>query len=177
MKPEQRVQQALEALAEHDRSLKSSRPAPRLPLRLKPVAKWKIASGYGAVLAAAAALVLYLLPQPKPQIVQPVPPPVISMAEPIVPTPPPAPKPVRRAKRVPVPAAEPTEVVTDFYPLMDAPPPFERGRLLRVVVPAATMHSVGLPVNPQRWSERVQADVLVGEEGMARAIRFVSYEQ
>ncbi len=26
------------------------------------------------------------------------------------------------------------------------------------------------------WEDRVQADVLVGEEGLARAIRFVRYE-
>jgi hypothetical protein len=39
------------------------------------------------------------------------------------------------------------------------------------------MYSVGLPVNPDRWQDRVDADVLIGEEGMARAIRFVGYEQ
>ncbi len=178
MNPEQRVQQALEGLAEHDRSLESSRPAPRLPLHLKPVSRWKVASGYGAVLAAAAALVLNLLPKSEPLVVQPVRPVVVSgVTTPPVLIAPPAPKPVRRAKRPPVLTAEPMEVVTDFYPLMDAPPPFERGQLLRVVVPASTMRSVGLPISPERWSERVQADVLVGEEGMARAIRFVSYQQ
>jgi hypothetical protein len=60
---------------------------------------------------------------------------------------------------------------------MDVPLPFERGELLRVIVPASTMRRVGLPVNEDRLAERVQADVLVGEEGLARAIRFVRYEQ
>lgn len=75
-----------------------------------------------------------------------------------------------------VPQTGPREVVTEFFPLMDVIPPFQRGRLLRVVVPAATMREVGLPVSPALWGEPVEADVLVGEEGIARAIRFVGYE-
>ncbi len=74
-------------------------------------------------------------------------------------------------------AALPREVVTDFFPLMDVAPPLGRGELLRVTVPASAMRSVGLPVREERLNDRVQADVLVGEEGMARAIRFVSFVQ
>jgi hypothetical protein len=72
---------------------------------------------------------------------------------------------------------QPREVVTDFFPLMDVAPPLGRGQILRVTVPASTMRSVGLPVREERLNDRVQADVLVGEEGMARAIRFVSFVQ
>jgi hypothetical protein len=68
----------------------------------------------------------------------------------------------------------PREIVTDFFPLMDVAPPLGRGQLLRVAVPASTMRSVGLPVREERLDEPVQADVLIGEEGMVRAIRFVS---
>jgi len=68
----------------------------------------------------------------------------------------------------------PIEMVTDFFPLMDVAPPLGRGQLLRVSVPAGTMVSVGVPVREERWNEPVQADVLIGEEGMVRAIRFVS---
>jgi len=68
------------------------------------------------------------------------------------------------------------EVVTEFFPLLDVAPPFERGELLRVTVPASTMRKVGLPVNQDRMGDRIYADVLVGQEGLARAIRFVSYE-
>ncbi len=46
-----------------------------------------------------------------------------------------------------------------------------------MMVPASTMRKVGLPVNEDRLTDRVYADVLVGQEGLARAIRFVSYEQ
>jgi hypothetical protein len=72
---------------------------------------------------------------------------------------------------------QPREVVTQFFPLLDVAPPFERGELLRVTVPASTMRTVGLPVNEDHLTDRVYADVLVGQEGLARAIRFVSYEQ
>lgn len=84
-----------------------------------------------------------------------------------------APAPVRRdiATRR---AQPPVELVTDFFPLMDAPPPLGRGRLLRVAVPASAMRSVGLPVREEFLNRPVEADILVGEEGMARAIRFVS---
>jgi hypothetical protein len=86
----------------------------------------------------------------------------------------PAPKPVRLVRPV---ARQTREVVTEFFPLLDVALPFERGELLRVTVPMATMRRVGLPVNEDRLGDRVYADVLVGEEGLARAIRFVSYEQ
>jgi hypothetical protein len=71
----------------------------------------------------------------------------------------------------------PREVVTEFFPLVDYAPPFERGELVRLRVPASAMRAVGLPVREDRLTDQVQADVLVGQEGMARAIRFVSYSQ
>jgi hypothetical protein len=38
------------------------------------------------------------------------------------------------------------------------------------------MRTVGLPVREDRLMDRVQADVLVSEEGLATAIRFVKYQ-
>jgi hypothetical protein len=64
-------------------------------------------------------------------------------------------------------------MVTDFFPLLDPAPPFERGEILRVNLPASVMRTVGLPVWEERLGDRVQADLLVGEEGLPRAIRFV----
>jgi len=81
-----------------------------------------------------------------------------------------APKPVRRVGR------RPREIVTDFFPLIEAPPPLDRGELVRVMVPAATMRRVGLPVNEDRLADQVKADVLVSEDGLATAIRFVRSE-
>jgi hypothetical protein len=82
--------------------------------------------------------------------------------------------PLARAVRKP---AEPEEIVTAFFPLMDSPPPFEQGLLVRVTVPASTMRTVGLPVGDDYLSDPVQADVLVGQDDLARAIRFVSYRK
>jgi hypothetical protein len=77
---------------------------------------------------------------------------------------------------VPVPG-QPEEIATGFFPLMDNPPPFDRGLLVRMTVPASTMRAVGLPVGEDHLSDPVQADVLVGQDDLARAIRFVSYRK
>jgi hypothetical protein len=71
---------------------------------------------------------------------------------------------------------QPREVVTDFFPLMNPEPSFERGQILRVQLPAAAMQTVGLPVREEHLGDLVQADVLVGEEGIPRAIRFVRFD-
>lgn len=178
MNPEEQVRAALRALAEHDRSRESSLPAPRLPgfTVARPVARpsarrWLVA---GPALAAAAGWLMVVRPW---EIQAPQEPPaprpaVVEMAvEGLVEDVPPA---------VPVAAPveqPPREVVTDFFPLSDTQLPFERGQLLRVMVPAVTMQRVGLPVRPERWADEITADVLVGEEGLPRAIRFVSYQQ
>ena len=73
------------------------------------------------------------------------------------------------------PAPQSREVVTDFFPLMDPAPPLGRGQLLRVELPASAMQMVGLPVREERLADPVEADVLLGEEGLPRAIRFVSF--
>lgn len=68
------------------------------------------------------------------------------------------------------------EVVTDFFPLMDPAPPFDRGEILRVQLPASALQAVGLPVADDHRADQIQADVLVGEEGLPRAIRFIGLE-
>ena len=97
---------------------------------------------------------------------------VASVAE--TPLPAKAVKPAVRAKRT-VKASR--EVATEFFPRIDTPPPFERGEIMRVVVPASTMRKVGLPVGENHLDDPIQADILVGQEGLARAIRFVNYQQ
>ena len=73
-------------------------------------------------------------------------------------------------------APQPQEIVTEFFPLMNPAPPFERGQLLRVELPASAMQMIGLPVRHEHLADPIQADVLVGEEGLPRAIRFVQFE-
>ncbi len=81
----------------------------------------------------------------------------------------------RRAKPVRKKANAPVEIATGFYPLQDAAtlPPFEYGTLVRVQLPRSALQLVGLPVNQDRLSERINADVLLGQDGLARAVRFV----
>lgn len=68
------------------------------------------------------------------------------------------------------------EVTTDFIPLvvhcvgLDC---FEGGQLVRVAMPRLALIFLGLPMNEQLAQEPVTADVLIGGDGVARAIRFV----
>jgi hypothetical protein len=46
-------------------------------------------------------------------------------------------------------------------------------QIVRVELPRSAMASFGLPVNMDRADQRVKADVLLGVDGLAHAIRFV----
>lgn len=67
------------------------------------------------------------------------------------------------------------EVTTDFIPLMQGErfTQGEGGHIVRVELPRSALERFGLPVNAERAGGRVKADVLLGEDGLARAIRFV----
>jgi hypothetical protein len=67
------------------------------------------------------------------------------------------------------------EVATDFLPVGYASPMNlqDGGQVMRVELPRSALAGFGLPVNMDRVNERVKADVLVGPDGQARAIRFV----
>lgn len=51
--------------------------------------------------------------------------------------------------------------------------PNEEVNLVRVEVPRSAMMAVGLTVNEERALERVQADVMLGADGLPRAVRFL----
>lgn len=68
------------------------------------------------------------------------------------------------------------ESVTEFISLVAGAPaatPLEGGQLVRVQLPRSALASLGLPLNVERENESVRADVLLGNDGLARAIRFV----
>jgi hypothetical protein len=67
------------------------------------------------------------------------------------------------------------EVATDFFPISygNLPNMQEGGQLVRVELPRSAVARFGLPVNMDRPGDRVKADVLVGVDGLAQAIRFV----
>jgi hypothetical protein len=84
-----------------------------------------------------------------------------------------APKPAPAAARTPG-----LERTTPFLPMAgrELLAPMEYGHVIRVRLPRSTMASFGLPVNEARAGEMVSADVLLGEDGLARAVRFIQME-
>ncbi len=79
----------------------------------------------------------------------------------------------RSRQSLPVRPPAPEEVASGFIPVVDVPAPIERGAIVRVRVPRSAMASFGLPETFERPAGTIQADVLLGEDGVARAIRFV----
>ena len=82
------------------------------------------------------------------------------------------------------PASIDAEVATAFYPLIYSNLPVTQGNIVRLEVPPTAFARLGL--EPVDWAgpqpDIVLADVLVGEDGLARAVRFVrtaadDYEQ
>src|SRR5262249_56730601 len=67
------------------------------------------------------------------------------------------------------------EIATDFLPLPIgySLPMTEGGQVMRVQLPRTALSSFGLPVDFNRASELIKADVVIGNDGIARAIRFV----
>lgn len=99
---------------------------------------------------------------------------------------PPARQPPRKrlGKRVPAVETRPgsddidyieLEIATDFLPVNYGGPMNlqDGGQIVRVELPRAALLNFGLPVNMARADESVKADVVVGADGLARAIRFV----
>lgn len=82
----------------------------------------------------------------------------------------------KRARRKP-PTHDPAEdeVVTQFFALREGEDlaALESLRLVRIELPGSALSEVGLQVNPETANSPVQADVLLGQDGLARAIRFV----
>ncbi|MBO0862609.1 MAG: hypothetical protein J2P21_29740 [Chloracidobacterium sp.] len=68
-----------------------------------------------------------------------------------------------------------SEYATDFILLSygDVQKPMESGELIRLQMPRSALIAFGLPVNVEQADAPVKADLLLGEDGMARAIRFV----
>jgi hypothetical protein len=81
---------------------------------------------------------------------------------------------VTHAPRNGVAASEAIVDLGDFVPWPGAQawPPFESGELMRVDLPLSALPALGLlpPVSP---ASIVQADIVVGQDGFARAVRLV----
>lgn len=56
-------------------------------------------------------------------------------------------------------------------PYVDAVSENEPADIVRVAMPRESLLAMGVPVNPDAFGEQIQADILVGLDGTARAIR------
>jgi hypothetical protein len=161
------------------------------PIR-RPIFKWTAV----AAAAAAAILIAFLAIKPRHETPRVAHAPALEPAARVRathPAPPPVPEPkphvvakTRRAPPVPKPAAapvpapqpaaqEPTEIASDFFEIPYAEPlrPDQRADVFRIEMPRAGMAAYGLPVTGGRLDCRIKADVLMGEDGVARALRFI----
>ena len=163
-------------------------PVSVLPVKRTRVAHWK------PVALAAGVLILFSLvvfswqqaremgANPRALAVAPAPP---TVANPATPAPPElgkctapaaqANRPRRHAVHQPDVEAGKTERVTEFFSLMEgeefeAP---ESGQIVRIELSGAALLEAGLPVDVAMTNAPIKADVVLGEDGMARAIRFV----
>ena len=69
-------------------------------------------------------------------------------------------------------AAEKTEIKTEFIALSYGRNP-ESGQIVRVRVPSSMMVTVGLVPSVQKPTSMIDAEVVVGDDGMTHAIRFI----
>jgi hypothetical protein len=69
---------------------------------------------------------------------------------------------------------DPSLDVSDFVPWPGAQawPPFESGELMRVDLPVSALPALGL-WPPSSAASVVEADIVVGQDGFARAVRIV----
>lgn len=79
----------------------------------------------------------------------------------------------RTSRGLTLPINQPKEIATDFILLTYDGEVGSEAQLVRMELPRSAMASFGLPVNMDRADQRVKADVLLGADGLARAIRFV----
>ena len=184
------------ALLEAFRAQASNPPARRLPVRSRSWPRWTLAA---AAILIALGLIVYRAIQNEPQkddkaVIKKTttPQPSVDREEQVVndavePGPrhgPRAPRPRRGIRpRLIKPFiidgfttyAKDSEYATDFFPLSYGGDqrPMESGEVIRVQMPRSALIAFGLPVNVERADVPVKADLLVGEDGLARAIRFV----
>jgi hypothetical protein len=66
------------------------------------------------------------------------------------------------------------ELVTEFFPLKYSNVPSRGGYVVRMQVPRGALASFGVaPIADDTASQHILADVVVGDDGLARAVRFV----
>ena len=139
----------------------------------RPLIRWvAMAAAAAAILVAA----LVSMPSPEMKVSTIIPPPGMPTPVPVqAPAVPKPHKPHRVVKAQPPAPDRVPEVATDFFQIPYAEPlrPDERVDVLRMQMPRANMAVFGLPVTGGGLDSRVTADVLMGEDGVVRAVRFI----
>jgi 4-amino-4-deoxy-L-arabinose transferase-like glycosyltransferase len=158
-----RVEAALVA-AFRERASAASKPAGSFWLR------WALAATAVVIMVVGVTVFLNRLTAPP----QPV-----SVAQPRLVPAPEAPKVIAKAPRQVPRAVRPRvrarDAVDEFIPLVldQTWSPGESGQVMRVSMPRSALQSFGLPVDESRAFETVKADIVVGQDMVARAIRIV----
>jgi hypothetical protein len=67
------------------------------------------------------------------------------------------------------------EADASFYPLPEAEalPAIENAMVVRVQLPVSSLRLMGFPVDEERADAAVQAELLLGQDGLARGVRLV----
>jgi len=86
-----------------------------------------------------------------------------------------APKPAATKMLASVPAVAEDEGDASFYPLPEAEalPAVENAMVVRVQLPVSSLRLMGFPVDEDRADTAVQAELLLGQDGLARGVRLV----
>jgi hypothetical protein len=158
---------------------------PRATIRRRmPVAIWQPVAA-AAVIMLAAAITWYtpgtgrhtpLAPAPPPAPPRAPATPREAPATPMAPATPPSPAQRERSAPVARPQYAAAGEFDDFIALPEAAalPDFESGRIVRVEVPLTALPAYGLDIVPDAAPNAVAADLLVGQDGVPRAIRLAS---
>jgi hypothetical protein len=85
----------------------------------------------------------------------------------------PAPAPVVVAATLAVAPVAEEDADSSFYPLPEAEalPAVENAMVVRVQLPVSSLQLMGVPVGEERADASVQAELLLGQDGLARAVR------
>ena len=185
---EQRLRGLLASAAETDGLRTPDRVETALIGELRRRNRWLLAGRLTAAGALAAAVLIgVLLTRPTPPI--PAPPAAAASAPPEIfapnskPAPPPAPVVMKVPHRRPRKPIEQQRIAgarqDEFIPVgaWQALEPMERGSIVRVRLPKSSLPGLGIPVSADRWNESIPADVVLGEDGTMRAVRFVKASQ
>ncbi|MBO0859353.1 MAG: hypothetical protein J2P21_12905 [Chloracidobacterium sp.] len=153
------------------------------PSRARHWSNWRLAAVAAGILILISMMVVFWRsagshkPQREEQAVEPAAPkpvePSVSHDRIAVEQPKNEPKRARHRKTVNNP--DDAEVVTEFFPLREGEDitALDSLQVVRVELPGSALGEVGLPVDPETMNEPVKADVVLGQDGLARAIRFV----